>query len=68
MNNHLGLLVQKNNLIELSTAMLNMYSTKYENKPIRDYCINTFSKDIIIFKLENIYRGIQYKNIKGLMK
>ncbi len=61
-NDHkLGLLVEKNNIQNLSKAMSTMYTTKYDKTYIRSYSIKEFSENTVISKLNTIYEDILCK-------
>jgi len=58
----IGLLVESDNIQELSTAMLKVYNGKYDRKYIRDYSIESFSEDAIVYELNKVYEKILYEN------
>lgn len=61
-NKNLGLLVESDNIQELSTAMLNVYSDKYDSKYIRSYSIEKFSEDTVVNELNKVYENILHEN------
>ncbi len=58
----LGLLVEKNNIEALVTAMLKVYNGKYNSQYIRNYCIENFSEDAVVCKLNKVYEKILYED------
>ncbi len=58
----LGLLVDKNNITELSNGMLKVYKNNYDSAYIRTYCVNNFSENIVIGKLIKVYEEIINEN------
>ncbi len=54
----LGLLVDKNDTEMFASAMSKVYNGKYDNKYIRDCCIENFSENAVAFKLNRIYEEI----------
>ncbi len=61
-NEKLGVLVKNNNFNELANAMLKVYNSRYDSKYIRDYCIENFSEDAVVYKLNKIYEEILDEN------
>lgn len=59
-NDELGILVENDDLEELSNAMKYVYENreKYESKKIRNYVVDNFSEKAISTKLINIYKKV----------
>jgi len=59
-NSELGLLVENDDLEELSNAMKDMYENRadYNSNKIRTYVVNNFSEKAVASKLINIYEKV----------
>lgn len=61
-NKKLGLLCEKENLNELSKALANIITHKYDSEYIRNYAIENFSYKVLSKKLINIYSEVIKQN------
>jgi len=61
-NEKLGILVEKNDINLLSSALLSIKEKEYDKKYIRKYCIEKFSNIMISNKLNNIYEKMKNEN------
>ena len=57
-----GLLVEKNDTGILADAMLKVYNNTYNSQYIRDYCIENFSEDAVVYELNKVYEKILHEN------
>ena len=55
-----GYLVEKNSIDDLARAMSDLFENygQFESEEIREYCIQQFSEDAVIKKLETIYMDV----------
>ena len=55
-----GLLVEKENVKELSDAMVHMkeHHGDYDSRQIREFCYNHFSQDVIATQIINVYKRV----------
>lgn len=53
-----GCLVEKNDVDSLYEGMKKVYETEFDNKKIKEYCVENFSETAVTAKLELLYKEI----------
>ena len=54
------ILVDVNNVEQMAAAMKRLYNNraKFKSIDIREYCINNFSEDAVVNKLDKVYNSV----------
>lgn len=59
-NDESGYLVEKNSPLSMANKMMDVYKNKkgFNKKAIRQYCIDNFSEETIVKRIEDVYKNI----------